>query len=540
MRLSFFSAALLAGKTALVAASPVKPRSSSSPSVTIQNGTVLGVELSGLSQEVFLGIPFAQPPLGDLRFRRPQSINSTFEGGVFEAFQYSPYCPGIASNGPNESEDCLTLNIVRPAGTSEVDRLPVATWIYGGSFQRGGSANPEYNTSYIVQRSVEMGMPIIAVSVNYRTNVLGFFNSKELKEEGSQNAGIYDQRLALHWIQENIGAFGGDASKVTIWGESAGAISVAYHLIAYGLISSPLFSAAILESGNAHTTQFAPLERSQQQFDAVLAGTGCASAVDALGCLRALPFSEINKTSSAFSFFPVVDGELISAYPSTTLDAGSFVQVPVLMGVNTDEGTSFGSDNLTTTADLAASLLSSFPGLSNSSIEKLFELYSDDPSEGCPYNTGDTVLSTGLQDKRSNAIVGDLRFHAGRRELAELMSKSVPVYSYHFDQATQNATVEMGVTHFDEVDYVFGIPEYQGDRPGDRNLSRLMTSQWVSFMHDHTPNNHGIPDVPTWPTYNTSAPTNLYYSRKEVRLEADDWRKEQLAFVTSLNGELWA
>jgi cholinesterase len=141
--------------------------------------------------------------------------------------------------------------VVRPAGTTCGDDLPVLVWIYGGGFDAGGSADPRYNTSYIVNASVAIHKPIIMVSINYRVGGWGFLGSKEVVAAGASNIGLFDQRLALTWVQENIQAFGGDPNKVTISGESAGGFSVGYHLTAFDGENGGLFRAAILESGNA-------------------------------------------------------------------------------------------------------------------------------------------------------------------------------------------------------------------------------------------------------------------------------------------------
>jgi cholinesterase len=145
----------------------------------------------------------------------------------------------------------LTLDIVRPAGVRENAGLPVFVWIYGGNFVAGSSADPRYNTSYIVNASVFIDKPIIAVSINYRLGGWGFLASKQVVNAGESNIGLFDQRLALEWIQENIRHFGGDRSKVTIAGESAGGFSVGYHLTGFDGNNNGLFRAAIMESGNS-------------------------------------------------------------------------------------------------------------------------------------------------------------------------------------------------------------------------------------------------------------------------------------------------
>lgn len=147
----------------------------------------------------------------------------------------------------------MTLNVVRPAG-QPFEPLPVIVWLYGGGFYEGGPQDHRYNLSRIVQKSVEANKPMIAISLNYRLYAFGFLWSKEVAANGTGNIGLRDQRLALHWIQENVAAFGGDPAKVTLWGESAGGISIGRHLVAYGGRDDKLFRAAILESGG-------PLER---------------------------------------------------------------------------------------------------------------------------------------------------------------------------------------------------------------------------------------------------------------------------------------
>ncbi|KAF9000388.1 alpha/beta-hydrolase [Hymenopellis radicata] len=217
----FSTTALVLSQLALFAygAPSVKSRNRTA-SVDIRNGTLNGLHLDELDQDVFLGIPYAKPPVDNLRLRNPQVWDTAFAVGT-GAVEY-------------QSEDCLTLNVVRP----DIDHgdLPVLVWIYGGGYNAGTSSSPVYNLSYIVQESVEMGEPIVAVSFNYRLGALGFLASTEVVACGNANLGLKDQRLALCWIQENIASFGGgnvclptrvsDPSKVTIWGESAGAYSV--------------------------------------------------------------------------------------------------------------------------------------------------------------------------------------------------------------------------------------------------------------------------------------------------------------------------
>lgn len=467
------------------------------PMVQTRNGSLCGMALhiSGRSQDVFLGVPFAQPPVGRLRFRHPRSYNMTYEGR--DARIQPNSCPGYggfsSGIGPM-SEDCLYLNIVRPGRQSlesrrddvpsstsysnrlnGIDRLPVLVWIYGGGFTAGGIADPRFNMSYIVAQADEISKPIIAVSLNYRVAGFGFLASKEVltadgKVGGVANAGLYDQRLALRWIRENVATFGGDPDKVTIWGESAGAFSVAYHLTMFGGDSNDLFRAAIMESGTALGSALSSPEQLgdvggyQEQFDNVTTMVGCSATGDKLQCLREAPYEALFEAFESQIYTPILDGNMLRKLPSESLRANATVQVPLLLGSNTDEGTAtfWGPRGvLNTTHDVAMWVKSLNGGdLTASSVERLLRLYPDDPVQGCPFNTGTERFSDqGWQYKRGAAIATDLFVAAGRRSTATHFAKlSNDVYSYRFDQPPWDgeekliATVPpVYSTHFTEV-----------------------------------------------------------------------------------------
>lgn len=198
------------------------------PAVTVLNGTYEGLYLPSFDQDIFLGIPYAQDTGGQNRFRIPQSLNTTWNG-TRAAKQYGDACPDFRPDQDatyGMSENCLSINVVKPANCSEDAKLPVVVWIHGGSYQVGTSALPNYNLTYLVQRSVEIGRPIIATSINYRKGGWGMMYSVEIQGSGNTNLALRDMRKGLAWISENIGAFGGDKNNVTIWGESAGSFAV--------------------------------------------------------------------------------------------------------------------------------------------------------------------------------------------------------------------------------------------------------------------------------------------------------------------------
>lgn len=215
--------------------------------------------------------------------------------------------------------------------------------------------------SFIVQNGVDINRPFIGVSIAYRLSAWGFLTSQEVVGSGNTNMGLRDQRLALHWINENIGAFGGDPSKVTIWGESmyqwmdeahsaarltihvsgAGAASVGWHLMAYDGRDDGIFRAAIMESGNPVSYNSYHTEQTYQPlYNKLVKAAGCQHEIDNFACLRSLPYNKLNKllnTSTAAAWQPIVDGDFVARWGSIQLAEGAFVKVPILDGANTDE-----------------------------------------------------------------------------------------------------------------------------------------------------------------------------------------------------------
>lgn len=200
------------------------------------------------------------------------------------------------------------------------------------------------------------GKPFIAVTLNYRLSAWGFLSSSEVAGSGNTNLGLRDQRLALQWIRENIQAFGGDPDKVTIWGESAGGMSVGYHLTAYGGRNDSLFRGAIMQSGGSISPGPSNYTGYQDLYDDLASKVNCSDVADTLQCLREVPFEELNSVlngtdgNPAYSFSPVVDGDLLKNWGSVHLQQHEFVRVPIIAGTNTDEGSQFGPTGINTTA----------------------------------------------------------------------------------------------------------------------------------------------------------------------------------------------
>ncbi|KAJ7093473.1 alpha/beta-hydrolase [Mycena belliarum] len=532
-------------------------------SVTIKNGTVRGVDLPQFGQTLFLGIPYAQPPVGDLRLRPPRSINASF--GNLDATAYGPHCwsrftTGFDDNsGFNNSEDCLTLNVIRPDGVSPKSRVPVVVWIHGGGFTTGGSADFRYNGTWLVQASVANGKPIVFVSINYRLASLGFLGGKALQGEGSLNLGVRDQRLALHWVQENIAQFGGNPKKVTIQGERAGAASVHTQIIAYAGRDDKLFNQAIAESGTGGGNFSLPTSAPfQATFNGLISNTTCASTANSseaaqLSCIRSLPI-DVFRQNTLGSTGIVFDGDFINV-PGTlaAYRAGKWVKVAFIVGSNTDEGRSFASLGANTTAQVNASIPSVPPQLR----EAILKLYPDVPALGCPFNTGDFqptgpqngfIATPGLQNKRVAAITGDVFMAAGPRWLAQEVSAKVPVYTYRFNHIPYSVTfsVEDFIGHFIEVAYVFNLQNNDTDfwltnhftatylgpsAPiADRFLGVHMSRSWASFIATGDPNNANVPSKVHWPKY-SEGHRNMVWQTQGSTTEKDNFRAAGMKFI---------
>ncbi|KAI1130999.1 Alpha/Beta hydrolase protein [Nemania abortiva] len=527
------------------------------PSVVIKNGTIYGHHLAGpWNQDLFLGIPYAQPPTGPLRFKWPRPVNESFPAPLdATAYGYSCYQAGSTFD---LSEDCLTLNVIRPRNVSSSEKLPVLVWIYGGGLFSGSSADPQYNLSGLVRASQDAQHPIVAVSINYRVGLWGFLRSPQVLAEGSSNAGLLDQRLALAWIKENIAAFGGDPDRVTVWGESAGAQSIALHLHSFGgRDNERLFHAAILESGSAIGVALQPLSYYASPFDDLARAVGCGDASDQLSCLRGVSPEDLLSARGSNYWNPLVDGVFLTDYPSVLAETGSFIKVPLLLGSNSDEGISFSPTGFNTTADIYYGLLSnpSFSGLtglpyqiSPASARKLLELYPNDPSSEPPYDVANGTIfpQNGLQWRRSCAIYGDVVMIAGRRKLcAQYAAAAQPVYSYRFATRPWGAAeTEDGVQHFVNVAFSFqNITGALGSLPSHKDLSDSIGRAYLNFIYSHDPNvgetgvRTGLPD---WPSWTATSPSNMVLNATRPEVESDRFRERGIAFIQSIARELVA
>ncbi|KAF7195276.1 putative secreted lipase [Pseudocercospora fuligena] len=548
-------------------AAPLDERQSG-PSVTIRNGTVVGSTATGIDS--FKGIPFAQPPVGDLRLRSPRPLTSGF--GTINSNPSPRACPqfftpvntgnvpqdalGMLVNTPlvqqvtNAGEDCLTLNVQRPSTATSSSKLPVLFWIYGGGFEAGSSGM--YDGGSIIRKSVSLGKPIIFVAVNYRLGGFGFLGGKDLAGEGNTNLGLRDQRLGMQWVQDNIAAFGGDPTKVTIWGESAGAISVFDHTVINGgdntYQGKALFRGAIMNSGSVIPATTVTDLKSQKVYDTVVAAAGCSSASSKLACLRALSYEKfLNAASSVPGIFsyqsldlaylprPDPGNSFFSESPEVSINAGRFTKVPVIIGDQEDEGTLFSlvQSNVTTDDKVAQYLADYFPSNPNAlaNVKALLANYPNQPLAGQP--AGSPFNTAGLnniyaQFKRLAAVLGDITFTLTRRVyLNTVQPKGIKTWSYL--SSYLYGTPVLGTFHGSDILFCFGL---LGD--GDANpITNTIQTYYVSFVNNLDPNTLGSGSGRqiNWPNWTPSSPQLLNFQSLKNVLIPDNFRNTAYQYL---------
>lgn len=496
-------------------ASPVLPRASA-PTVNLSYGAFQGYTDGEV--DAFLGMPFAEPPVGNLRFNLPQA--PTAFDGIQQAVSFGPACPQqglvLPESAPSNlgwsppsisiiSEDCLSINIFKPSSASAGDNLPVVFWIFGGGFELGDSAlNPG---TTLVERSITLGEPIVFVSHNYRLSALGFLGGTEVKEAGVGNLGLRDQRFAMQWVNQYISEFGGDPSKVTIWGESAGAYSVAAHLIWNGGNTEGLFRGAIMESGSPIPLQ--DISEGQPYYDQLVEDTGCSGTADTLDCLRDVPYetllTAVALSPSIFAYQsldlawePRIDGDILTQGGPEYLMSGQYAKVPIITGDCDDEGTLFSLGNLNvTTDDEFLTYINTYylTNITSSQLASVGEAYPADPLDGSPFETGLLNILTS-QNKRLAAFQGDWMWQAPRRLTLQYVSQTQDAWAYLYQR--NKAVPYLGSFHSSDLDEFFTAIDYvgtdiiinfannlnpnapEGLAPGVSPLSEINWEQWGS------------------------------------------------------------
>ncbi|KAK0205564.1 esterase 1 [Desarmillaria ectypa] len=518
----------------------------SAPEVRLGSTRLIGRDVAGLQQEFFGGIPFAEPPVGALRLQRPV-LKTDIDADEFDAQNFGLPCLQRYLATDEMSEDCLTINIFRPKGASSKDPLPVLLWTYGGGFS--GGASSFFNGSNIVAQSVTRGTPIIYVNHNYRLGPLGFPQGQEASDRGQLSLGARDQLAALEWVQENIGLFGGDKTKVTIFGQSAGAMLT--NLLFLNASVSNLARAAIFESGSVSSPVTYNASTRESAWKNFVAGTpGCESVAgteNTFDCLQAANSSAIYQglveayalAIEGFPFDPALDGPsgLLPDLPSRLWAKGEFARLPFISGTNLDEGTLFLPTNRNYTDDdikdyMVATYSPFPPTIPDTILDQLLELYPDDPSLGSPYGTGNETFALSSGFKRAAAMGGDVTFDAQRRIWTQTaVQAGVKAYGYQFTQNSSLYLSETGVPHGSEIPFIYRTLNSSTEPESSILLSEMMVDYWVSFATSLDPNDGLGMSRPFWPQYTPENEVLLQLHGDNTTVIADDYRKEQIEFI---------
>jgi para-nitrobenzyl esterase len=448
--------------------------------VMTEYGLVRGVAEDGLT--VYRGIPFAAPPVGDLRWRAPQPAAKW--DGVRDATKFGAD-PYQGDGKGNVSEDCLYLNVWTPARHAD-DRVPVLVYIYGGGFSGGNSSGAWVNGEHLARKGV------VLVSINYRVGSLGFLAHPELSAESphhvSGNYGLLDLIAGLQWVQKNIAAFGGDPKRVTISGESAGGIAVS--MLCASPLAHGLFHGAISESGGSfgpHRATTYPGENMRLLANAEKSGEAYqkTAGVASLAELRRVPPGKLPNGWGTGASWPIVDGWVIPDDQYKLYEAGKYNDVPVLVGYNSDEGLSF--------------LWGATPKDYVEGIHKRYGPFADRLIKAYP--TSENSIPRSARDLMRDAAFGWQTWSWARLQSRTGKSK---VFFYLFDQHPEHAAnspeADHGTPHAADVSYVFQTLDHNDAKltPADFALSDLMSTYWTNFAKRGDPNGPGVPE---WPRF---------------------------------------
>jgi len=457
--------------------------------VKVEEGLLQGTSEDGLT--IYKGIPFAKPPVGELRWKAPQPTTKWQGVKLSDKFAPGPIQGGNPPSG--KSEDCLYLNVWSPAKSGK-DRIPVLVWIYGGGFGAGSTSEAGYSGEKLAKKGV------VLVSIAYRVGVLGFMAHPELSAESpghvSGNYGLLDMIAGLKWIQKNIAAFGGDPKKVTIFGESAGGIAVS--MLCASPLAKGLFQGAISQSGGSfgppRPTTF-PGENLKRLSQAETEGVAYAktAGVSSIVDLRKIAADQLPPGRG----WPIIDGLVIPDDQYKLYEAKKYNDVPILVGYNSDEGASFSPPK--TPEDYI------------NSVRIRYGKFADDLIKAYPVGT--TTVPKTARDLARDAAFGWHTWSWARLHSKTGKSK---VYYYYFDQhpefPTESPRFGYGSPHGQDVGFVFQHlnPNSQNATNTDQQISEAMATYWTNFAKFGHPNGSGVPE---WPAFSDAKPVVMHFNQ---------------------------
>lgn len=461
--------------------------------VMTDKGLVQGNLEDGLT--VYKGIPFAAPPIGNLRWKAPQPV-AKWEG-IKQTTKFAP-APMQGGNPPSgKSEDCLYLNIWTPAKSTK-ERIPVLVWIYGGGFSFGSTSEAVYSGEKLAKKGV------VLVSIAYRVGQLGFLAHPELSAENpnrvSGNYGLLDMIAGLQWIQKNIAAFGGDPKKVTIFGESAGAISVS--MLCASPLAKGLFHGAISQSGGSfgptrQTTypgeNMKTLKQAETEGESYVKKAGVSNIAE----LRKIEAEKLPLGFGMPGSWPIVDGYVIPNNQFKLYETGKYNDIPVLIGYNSDEGASFSREKT--------------PEEYIAGVKKRYGKFADNLIKAYPA-TENAVPKT-ARDLMRDAAFGWHTWSWARLQTKNGKSK---VFYYYFDQhpdyPKDSPRYGFGSPHGQDVAYVFMHINHSDPQTtkSDIEISESMGTYWTNFAKYGNPNGKGSVE---WPEFNENRPSVMYFGQ---------------------------
>ncbi len=492
--------------------------------VQTAGGAVRGVVAPGY--RVFDGIPYGAPPVGAQRWQPPQPAPPW--QGVRDATRPGLRCIQDTTNDPDygrpTGEDCLNLNVWTPDGASPSHPKPVMVWIHGGGFLNGSA--DIYDARWLATQG-----DIVVVTVNYRLGTLGFLAHPALSPDGDiGNYGLADQQAALRWVRDNITEFGGDATKVTIAGESAGAMSVCDHLVAPE--SAGLFRAAIMQSGPCEAQ--ADRATGQQVSTDYATTAGCTDPAAVAACLRALPTETLQRAPLYVGFGPdkltgpVTGTDRLPADPMTAIASNRVPRLPVLVGSNGDEFAMFAAIQYLKDGRLPPypELIAKTFGPDAAAVAEHYPLDRYGGSEGLAYS----------------AAVTDSVFACPADRIASGLAHTGPVYAYEFNDRTapapdplRAAPFPVGASHSLELRYLFDVGGARPLDPAQRMLSDQMVAYWSQFVKTGTPEVTGLPD---WPQFGAdgAAGKRMSLQTGESTITTDFSARHQCPFWAGMKG----
>ena len=458
--------------------------------VKVEGGWIQGTVTEDLT--IYKGIPFAAPPVGELRWKAPQPVKKW--EGVKQTTVYAPAAFQGGNPPSGKSEDCLYLNVWTPAKSAK-DKIPVLVWIYGGGFSFGSTAEPGYDGSKLARKGV------VLVSIAYRVGQLGFLAHPELTAENpnhvSGNYGLLDQINGLEWIQKNIAAFGGDPDKVTIFGESAGGISVS--MLCASPLAKALFHGAISESGGSFgptrpTTYPGENMKTLNQAEADGKAYAQKVGVSTIAELRNIPADKLPLGMGMGGGWPITDGFVIPDDQHKLYEAGKYNDVNVLIGYNSDEGASFSREKT--------------PEEYFAGVKGRYGKFADDLIKAYP--AGENSVPKTARDLARDAAFGWQTWAWANLQSETGKSK---VFYYYFDQhpdyPKDSPRFGYGSPHGQDVGYVFMNLDASNPQTtqSDLELSETMGTYWTNFAKYGNPNGEGVPE---WPAFSKPNPTVMY------------------------------